>query len=104
MAEIGHGYGSEWHLLRYLGRHLARLASEVQRVTSCDSVQWLDFPFGRPPWARRRTARRRAGTARACVPCPASTLGPSEPETATAPCFAGLAPPCVMVLGHLKCC
>ena len=44
MAEIGHGYGSEWHLLRYLGRHRERLASEVQRVTSCDSVQWLDFP------------------------------------------------------------
>ena len=45
MAEIGHGYGSEWHLLRYLGRHRERLATEVQRVTSCDTVQWLDFPF-----------------------------------------------------------
>jgi hypothetical protein len=45
MADIGHGYGSEWHLLRYLGRHRADLAASVRGATGGDPVEWLDFPF-----------------------------------------------------------
>jgi hypothetical protein len=45
MAEIGHGYGSEWHLLRFLGRHREHLGAAIQRLIGCDTVSWLDFPF-----------------------------------------------------------
>ena len=45
MASFGNGYGSECHLLRYLGRHRARLNKAVQGVTGGIDVRWLDFPF-----------------------------------------------------------
>lgn len=47
MGRIGHGYGSEWHLLRFLGRHRNRLNQEVLATSGADSVEWLDSPFGR---------------------------------------------------------
>ena len=45
MSKIGYGYGSEWHLLRYLGYHRDRLDSEVirQAVPNAASIEWLDF-------------------------------------------------------------
>ena len=43
MGKIGYGYGSEWHLLWYLGRHRSRLNREVRRVTGAERVEWLDF-------------------------------------------------------------
>ncbi|MCL5104234.1 MAG: hypothetical protein M1133_08980 [Armatimonadetes bacterium] len=46
MGDIGHGYGSEWHLMRYLGRHRNRLNEKVCQVTGAQLVDWLDFPFG----------------------------------------------------------
>jgi len=50
MGEIGNGYGSEWHLLRHLGRHRAYLNEEVSAATGATSVRWLDFPFdGKKP-------------------------------------------------------
>jgi hypothetical protein len=45
MGGIGSGYGSEWHLLRYLGRHRAYLNERLAAVTGATSVHWLDFPF-----------------------------------------------------------
>ena len=45
MGRIGHGYGSEWHLLRYLGRHRDRLDKEVLAKVGAKEVKWLDFPF-----------------------------------------------------------
>lgn len=45
MAKIGRGYGSEWHLLRYLGRHRGELNRTVCAATGADRVEWLDFPF-----------------------------------------------------------
>lgn len=45
MAEIGNGYGSECHLLRYLGRHRRRLDDAVLKATGGQRVEWLDFPF-----------------------------------------------------------
>ncbi len=45
MAGIGPGYGSECHLLRYLGRHRALLDRAVLTATGAAGVEWLDFPF-----------------------------------------------------------
>lgn len=45
MAAIGDGYGSECHLLRYLGRHRQRLNEAVLKATGAKRVAWLDVPF-----------------------------------------------------------
>lgn len=45
MGTIGHGYGSEWHLLRYLGYHRAELSRSVATLTSATTIEWLDVPF-----------------------------------------------------------
>ncbi len=45
MGTIGYGYGSEWHLLRYLGYHRDDLSRRVMAVTGAESVRWLDSPF-----------------------------------------------------------
>jgi hypothetical protein len=45
MGEMGHGYGSEWHLLRFLGRHRNRFDAEVQARVGAESVKWCDFRF-----------------------------------------------------------
>ncbi|MBI2841851.1 MAG: hypothetical protein HYX78_00465 [Armatimonadetes bacterium] len=47
MARIGHGYGSEWHLLRYLGRHRNALNQAIEQETGGRVVDWLDFGFDR---------------------------------------------------------
>lgn len=47
MAEMGLGYGSEWHLLRYLGRHRDELDAKLLAETGGDEIQWLDFKFTR---------------------------------------------------------
>src|SRR5437588_590472 len=44
-AQIGCGYGSECHLLRYLGRHRQCLDKAQCDVIPADEVIWLDFPF-----------------------------------------------------------
>lgn len=45
MGKIGYGYGSEWHLLRYLGYHRAYLSQKVAEVLGGQDVEWLDFDF-----------------------------------------------------------
>ena len=45
MGKIGRGYGSEWHLLRYLGYHRGLLEEEILKKTGGDQVTWLDFKF-----------------------------------------------------------
>jgi hypothetical protein len=45
MAEMGIGYGSECHLLRYLGRHRNRFDEYVLNATDADTIAWLDYPF-----------------------------------------------------------
>lgn len=40
-------YGSEYHLLRYLGRHRAYLNARVLETTGADSIGWIDFHFDR---------------------------------------------------------
>jgi hypothetical protein len=45
MSKIGYGYGSEWHLLRYLGYHRERLDQAVMKLTRATGVKWLDSEF-----------------------------------------------------------
>lgn len=45
MAAIGDGYGSECHLLRYLGRHREQLNEAVLQATGAARLRWLDYPF-----------------------------------------------------------
>lgn len=45
-------YGSEWHLLRYLGRHRHRLNERVREATGGDVLDWTDHLWNpsRQPW------------------------------------------------------
>lgn len=45
MAKIGYGYGSEWHLLRYLGYHRNYLNQEIDNQLGLKVIKWLDFNF-----------------------------------------------------------
>ena len=46
MAEIGCGYGSEFHLMRFLGHHRQELNKMIKEATGeSGDIQWLDFPF-----------------------------------------------------------
>jgi hypothetical protein len=47
MAGIGDGYGSECHLLRFLGRHRSLLNARIAAAIGATSVEWLDVPFRR---------------------------------------------------------
>jgi hypothetical protein len=47
MGKIGYGYGSEWHLLRYLGCHRNYLSEKVKVATGSQSVNWMDSPFSK---------------------------------------------------------
>lgn len=46
MSTIGYGYGSEWHLLRYLGYHRKALNdSIVDMMPDVEAIKWFDFRF-----------------------------------------------------------
>ena len=45
MGQMGYGYGSQWHLLRYLGYHRHNLCNHILNVTGGDTIEWLDFHF-----------------------------------------------------------
>jgi hypothetical protein len=45
MGKMGCGYGSEFHLLRYLGYHRTELNREVEEKTGGRVLDWLDFEF-----------------------------------------------------------
>jgi hypothetical protein len=49
MSKIGHGYGSEYHLLRYLGYQRGELNRKVDEATGGRLINWLDFPFSDSP-------------------------------------------------------
>lgn len=46
MGKMGNGYGSEFHLLRYLGYHRHDLNRAVEKETGGRMIEWLDFAFG----------------------------------------------------------
>lgn len=45
MAKIGYGYGSEWHLLRFLGYHRNHLNDQIEAQTGMKVKDWLDLKF-----------------------------------------------------------
>ena len=45
MGTMGHGYGSEFHLLRYLGYHRRDLNRAVEQQAGGRVLVWLDFAF-----------------------------------------------------------
>ena len=44
MGKIGYGYGSEWHLLQYLGRRRSAFTRTIEALTSVSSIHWQDHP------------------------------------------------------------
>jgi hypothetical protein len=54
MGTIGFTYGSEWHLLRYLGYHRNELNRLIEQIIPGKNVKvesWLDFHFEETPVA-----------------------------------------------------
>jgi hypothetical protein len=47
MGKIGYGYGSKWHLLRFLGYHREYFSKEVLKITGGKDISWLDFDFSK---------------------------------------------------------
>ena len=45
MGGLGYGYGSEFHLLRFMGRHRDELDRRVLATVGGRSIDWLDFGF-----------------------------------------------------------
>ena len=45
MAILGHGYGSEFHLLRWMGRHREEFTRRVSKIVGSQTVTWFDFNF-----------------------------------------------------------
>lgn len=52
MGSIGYGYGSECHLLRYMGRHRRMLDDRLLgEIRSSGAIEWQDFGFDEgQPW------------------------------------------------------
>lgn len=50
MAQIGYGYGSEFHLMRFLGHHRDLLELRIsQQIEEEGIFKWLDFEFAKDP-------------------------------------------------------
>jgi hypothetical protein len=45
MGQMALGYGSEFHLLRWLGRHRNEFDKRVNSLLKTDNISWLDFDF-----------------------------------------------------------
>jgi hypothetical protein len=45
LGRMGNGYGSEYHLLRILGRHRDYFNQRLLHLIAAKEVEWLDFPF-----------------------------------------------------------
>lgn len=57
MSRIGYGYGSEWHLLRWLGYHREELNRRIAKPIGAQSIDWPDLeaaPPGAGPFDRDR--------------------------------------------------
>ena len=49
MAQIGHCYGSEYHLMRFLGHHRDLLNERIMKgLQEYGNIHWLDFEFDDP--------------------------------------------------------
>ena len=45
MGQMALGYGSEFHLLRWIGRHRNEFDKRVKSLLGTDNISWLDFDF-----------------------------------------------------------
>ncbi len=45
MGKMALGYGSEFHLLRWIGRHRNEFDKRIKQLLAIDNVTWLDFDF-----------------------------------------------------------
>ena len=45
MGKMALGYGSEFHLLRWTGRHRNKFDNRIKLLLNIDNVTWLDFDF-----------------------------------------------------------
>lgn len=45
MGEMALGYGSEFHLLRWMGRHRNEFDERIKQKLETSNIQWLDFDF-----------------------------------------------------------
>ncbi len=43
MAQIGCGYGSDWHLMMQMARRRHAMNLGIQAQTGCGAIVWLDF-------------------------------------------------------------
>ena len=49
MAQIGYCYGSEYHLMRFLGHHRDLLEKRIKKsIRETGDIHWLDFEFDDP--------------------------------------------------------
>src|SRR5690348_11774511 len=51
MGRIGYSYGSEWHLLRFLGYHRNELNRRIEAIIPGEVrvINWVDFHFWEQP-------------------------------------------------------
>jgi len=47
MGQMALGYGSEFHLLRWLGRHRNEFDKRTKDLLNTDNITWLDFNFNK---------------------------------------------------------
>lgn len=47
MGKIGYGYGSEWHLLRFLGYHRKYFSKKILSITGGNRIDWMDHNFSK---------------------------------------------------------
>ena len=45
MNNLGYGYGSAWHLLRFMGYHRGEFDAAVLASTGGNTINWLDFHY-----------------------------------------------------------
>lgn len=45
MGKMALGYGSEFHLLRWTGRHRNKFDNKIKQLLNIDNITWLDFDF-----------------------------------------------------------
>ncbi|HAH54689.1 MAG TPA: hypothetical protein DCM02_05225 [Flavobacterium sp.] len=47
MGKMALGYGSEFHLLRWTGRHRNKFDNKIKQLLNIDNITWLDFDFSK---------------------------------------------------------
>ena len=62
MAQIGYGYGSEFHLMRFLGHHRDLLELRIsQQIEEEGIFKWLDFEFAKEKHVKYKSKKKAEG-------------------------------------------